>query len=111
MSTRAEYALGLRIIAEAVEADAALEIPWTGGEFSPFAIFADSRDEMAAWARWLDDGAKEIGIRPGGEYYKITGHIGGVRVELNVPAFKVGNPVTREQTVFEVEPFLAAASS
>jgi hypothetical protein len=109
---RADYIAGLRKLADALEANEAMRVPWQGGEHSPWTQYCDSRDEMSAWVALLDD-AVDHGIRMVGatDWYEVSGHIEGIRVQLNArPQRLGGTSVTREVEQFEVEPFLPVQS-
>lgn len=105
-TARAEYIAGLRKLADALEANEAMELPWSGGPISEFSQYCHGRESMAAWVALLDD-PKE---RTDGEWHEVAGRIDGIRVSVKIQAKYVGHAVTREVEQFEVEPFLPVQS-
>lgn len=105
-TARAEYIAGLRKLADALEANPAMELPWPGGSVSELGQYCHNRESMAAWVALLDD-PKE---RTDGNWHEVSGRIVGIRVSVKIQAKHVGRSVTREVEQFEVEPFLPVSS-
>ena len=85
---RAGYIAGLRRIADALEADPSLPLPYdgTGSEFS---VFTDSRDELVRWARVLD-GKRDKEVTSDSNYgFKLHGVAGSLRVLVYAPREQV----------------------
>jgi len=108
---RAEYIAGLRKLADLLVAAPQLSLPEGNGPacYDDLDVHVhNGREEMAAWAALLTDAAEGVA----GSNYEITGRIHGVYISAFTGAASLGGrEVTREQTVFEVEPFLSAVSS
>lgn len=103
-----EYAAGLRKLADAMDADAALGLPWTGCK-TEFVQYCDSREQMAAWVALLDDPVDHGVTHSNVDWYRVTGRIHGIRVVvLAQPKHLGGVPVSRTVETYEVEPFLTA---
>jgi len=85
---RAGYIAGLRRIADALESDPLLLLPYdgTGSEFS---VFTDSRDELVRWARVLD-GKRDKEVTDSDHYaFKLHGVVGSLRVLVYAPRDEV----------------------
>lgn len=84
---RADYIAGLRQLADALDADPDLPLPWDGTAVSRLSVFTATRAECAAWARVLGHAEKEISD----DYYgfKLTGQVSGVQVLVYAPRAEV----------------------
>ncbi len=102
--------VGLRLLADALESDPRLDSN-IGASAYPFSIrfWAGDRDDVS---RTLAAFTEVTGEGVDGDYYRVHGRIGGLYVHVAARASDIGGrEVTREQTVFEVEPFLTGVSS
>jgi hypothetical protein len=131
---RDEYVAGLRALADAIDADPDLPLPYHGGSTEAI-VFCDDKAEMVAWAR-LMTGAKRKEIDENSAYgFELHGQVLGLRVGVYVRRDEVCRRVvkgvrtetktedvtevvgTREVTVevedveWVCEPLLAAAVS
>lgn len=78
---RDEYIAGLRQLADALEANPSLSVPWNGG-VSPLRIFAQDRAEVVAWARVIP-GRKTKGVYDSPSYgFTLAGSIRGLNVNV-----------------------------
>lgn len=80
--TRADYIAGLRKIADALESNPDLRLPWHGSSKygSPLSVFTDTKAEAAAWAFVLD-GRAEKNVTENGNYgFQLKGRMRGVHV-------------------------------
>jgi hypothetical protein len=79
MTTHAEFAAGMRAIADFVENNPdTVGLPYDG-TLSEFSIFADSRDEFLTWLSLLT--GKKVTVKDEGKYgVQVTGAIHGFRV-------------------------------
>lgn len=103
---RAAQVAGLRKIADAIEANPAMELLWPGSAVSALGQYVHDRESMAAWVALLDDPVEQTDR----EWHEVAGRIKGLRVSVKVQAKNVGRMVTREVEQFEVEPFLPVQS-
>ena len=81
---RAGYIAGLRRIADALEADPLLPLPYDGTS-SEFPVFTHSQDELVRWVRVLDGKRdKEVTDSPG-YGFELRGVVGALRVLVYAP--------------------------
>jgi hypothetical protein len=109
-TARADYIAGLRLLADALEADPSLPLPT---DYSDGGLSFQLRDRkgMAAWVRLLAVGAKEslTADHGYGPNYNIDGRIAGLPVHLYTTARRIGRTVRREVEQFEIAPFLTGS--
>lgn len=105
---RAEYIAGLRAIADALDHDTTLGIPFHG-HASAAMIFPRTREELIAWTRLLTERNTPV-IREYEPYgFKLDGQICGFTVSIHAPLDIAGEPNgTRTVTTYELAPELAA---
>lgn len=86
--TRAAYIAGLRRIADALEADPDVAMPFSGNAGgTPFYVFihegSGSREQVAAWARLLDSGARKVYDDESNAFgFELHGQVAGVQVKV-----------------------------
>lgn len=101
MTARAEYIAGLRAIADALEADENLPLPFEGNTSSG-TVFCETREEIAAWSRVMT-GEKRKHIDEDSRLYgfKLNGQVHGYTLDLRIDRNEVCRRVvtgTREVT-------------
>lgn len=80
MTDRSEYIAGLRALAEALEADEALPLPYDG-TLGPIAVFTYAKPTLAAMTRLLDGKReKEVDESSSSHGFRVKGSIRGLRV-------------------------------
>lgn len=84
MADRAGYIAGLRRIADALEADDTLPLPYDGTS-SEFPVFTYTRDELVAWARVMD-GKRDKEITDDAAFgFELHGAVAAFRVLVYAP--------------------------
>lgn len=80
---RAEYIAGLRALADALEADRDLVLPYTGNsEYSRFSVFTDTRRSLQLWAKAIP-GTKDKEVTEDQHYgFEVLGQIRGLHVRV-----------------------------
>lgn len=79
---RAEYVAGLRRIADALEADPSLPLPYEGasGDMGRLSVFTSTREELQAWSRVMD-GVKRKDVDNDAHYgFRLLGAAAGVNL-------------------------------
>jgi len=108
---RAEYIAGLRMLADALETNPELTLPYTGRTTTTINVipFDNQREQLAAWARVLP-GRKEK--QPRGQYFDLIGAFRGLKMMVICHRDEVCERVvlgTREVTETVPDPDLIAA--
>ena len=76
---RADYIAGMRRIADALEQNPDLVLPYEG-DLSEFSVFTHTRQELVAWLRVLD-GKRDKEVTDSAAYgFKLHGQVEGFRV-------------------------------
>lgn len=90
MTARAEYIEGLRGLANALEDDPDLPLPFDGTITSNLTVFAQTKDELQAWISALP-GTKTKDVNETSEHYgfKLRGSIAGLHILVHAPRDEV----------------------
>lgn len=94
MNARADYITGLRAIADALEADDDLPLPYPG-RCSESLIFCRTREQVQAWARVMT-GEKRKEIEDSDGYgFALHGRVHGILVDVRVDREQVCRRVVK----------------
>lgn len=85
---RTAYIAGLRRIADALEADPDLRLPYDGA-VSEFPVFTYTREQLVAWARVLDGKRDKEVTEDKGFGFELHGSVAGFRVLVYAPRDQV----------------------
>ncbi len=93
---RAGYIDGLRALADLLEDNPTLALPFNGTD-SPFSTYIGPRDgdaipQILTWARAMDDVDVKVDSRAEHYGYELSGKVGGVNVSVRSDLALVGTP-------------------
>lgn len=80
---RSEYIAGLRALADALESNLDLVLPFEGGPNSDLCVFTTTKEEVQDWARVMP-GRKDKNVDDNDTYYgfQLTGMIRGLHLRI-----------------------------
>lgn len=87
---RAEYIAGLRALADALESDPGLTVPFSGSAASDLSVFIETKEELQHWVRVMP-GRKDKQVDDGDDNwgFRLAGAIRGLHVLVYAPRDEV----------------------